>query len=225
MTDNQSQAAAVAPAMQEWMKEAERLAMDFAHAYSFVGDDTMPKAKAALLAHLRTVPLPAAPDTGALKQSHRELRELLREAGEIIDGMASWFRNQPMGCPPAGTAQLQWQIPIALARASEVQPAALAQPADMSDSVLCLTELMRGLEIPPGTLSPSALYHIGAAIARQAKGAAQPAHFLALAREDLMRAAAYLSATNDSPDNESTMDAAEGDRIAAILRKLAGEQT
>jgi hypothetical protein len=39
--------------MGEWLEEAERLAMDFAHCYSFVGDDTMPKAKAALLAHLR----------------------------------------------------------------------------------------------------------------------------------------------------------------------------
>lgn len=35
--------------------------------------------------------------------------------------------------------------------------------------------------------------------------------------------AAYLSATNESPDDEGTIDEAEGDRIAGVLRKLAGQ--
>ncbi len=32
-------------------------------------------------------------------------RELLREAEALIDGMATWFRSQPLGAPPAGTAR------------------------------------------------------------------------------------------------------------------------
>ncbi len=46
---------------------------------------------------------------------------------------------------------------------------------------------------------------------------------LNLARADLLRAAAYLAATNDSPDEESSIDGAEADRIADVLRKLAGQ--
>jgi len=46
---------------------------------------------------------------------------------------------------------------------------------------------------------------------------------LNLARPDLLRAAAYLGATNDSPDDEGSIDGAEADRIAAVLRKLAGQ--
>jgi hypothetical protein len=50
-------------------------------------------------------------------------------------------------------------------------PAAQQEPA-----IEKLSELMRGLEIPPTTaLTPQALYLIGAAIADQAKAGAQPA--------------------------------------------------
>lgn len=38
---------------EEWLKEAERLAMRFAHVYSYVECDTMPNAKEELFAHLR----------------------------------------------------------------------------------------------------------------------------------------------------------------------------
>lgn len=41
--------------------------------------------------------------------------ELLREAESLIDSMATWFRSQPMGCPPAGTAQWQAKARAALA--------------------------------------------------------------------------------------------------------------
>jgi hypothetical protein len=41
-------------------------------------------------------------------------------------------------------------------------------------------------------------------------------------KDDLLRAAAYLAATNDSPDSESSIPASEGDRIAALLRRIAG---
>lgn len=48
------------------------------------------------------------------------LRELLREAEALIDSMATWFRSQPMGCPPAGTAQ--WQAKARAVLAAGVQP-------------------------------------------------------------------------------------------------------
>ncbi|HYE39683.1 MAG TPA: hypothetical protein VEB23_07115, partial [Ramlibacter sp.] len=41
--------------------------------------------------------------------------DLLREAGEVIESMAAWFRRQPLGAPPAGTAALQARIRAALA--------------------------------------------------------------------------------------------------------------
>jgi hypothetical protein len=41
-------------------------------------------------------------------------------------------------------------------------------------------------------------------------------------KDDLLRAAAYLAATNDSPDEEASMPGSEGDRIAGVLRDLAG---
>jgi hypothetical protein len=50
-------------------------------------------------------------------RGNRELRDLLREAGEVIKPMADWFRNQPLGAPPAGTAQLQANIRRVLAAA------------------------------------------------------------------------------------------------------------
>lgn len=46
----------------EWLKEAERLLMDFGYKYAYVGDDTMPRAKAALLDHLRARPAAPLPD-------------------------------------------------------------------------------------------------------------------------------------------------------------------
>lgn len=42
-------------------------------------------------------------------------RELLQEAAVLIDSMATWFRSQPMGCPPAGTAQWQARVRKVLA--------------------------------------------------------------------------------------------------------------
>jgi hypothetical protein len=45
----------------------------------------------------------------------QELRVMLREAAGLIDSMATWFRNQPMGCPPAGTAEWQAKARKALA--------------------------------------------------------------------------------------------------------------
>ena len=51
---------------------------------------------------------------------------------------------------------------------------AIAQPAADDKSVLQLSELMRGLEIPPtaATMEPGQLFFMGQAIARQAKAAA-----------------------------------------------------
>jgi len=37
---------------EQWLKKAKELANEYAHAYSFVGDDAMPKAQAALFAHI-----------------------------------------------------------------------------------------------------------------------------------------------------------------------------
>lgn len=57
------------------------------------------------------------------------------------------------------------------------QPLQVAeQPSVPDNTALALSELMRGLEIPPSPLAndPHALYEIGKAIASQAKAAAQP---------------------------------------------------
>lgn len=56
----------------EWLKEAERLLMDFGYKYAYVGDDTMPRAKAALLDHLRARPAvePAALDEDSPMPKH-----------------------------------------------------------------------------------------------------------------------------------------------------------
>lgn len=84
----------------EWMKEAERLAMDFAHVYSFVGDDTMPRAKFALLSHLRSRPVdgidtsPGRVDESGERGQEARIEELemrcaiYREAVEKVHGRA-----------------------------------------------------------------------------------------------------------------------------------------
>jgi len=40
----------------EWLKKAKQLATEYAHSYSFVDCDAMPKAQAALFAHLELAP-------------------------------------------------------------------------------------------------------------------------------------------------------------------------
>jgi hypothetical protein len=61
------------------------------------------------------------------------------------------------------------------------------------------------------------------ALRAYATALSRPSDTLNLARDDLLRAAAYVGATNDSPSEESSIAAAEGDRIAGVLRKLAGQ--
>ncbi len=87
-----------------WLKELERLAMDFAHCYSFVGDDTMPKAKAALLAHasLRASQGEAAvPPSGLLADLWKQAsggRELLSFGPTVDFGKAVWAAaSRPIG--------------------------------------------------------------------------------------------------------------------------------
>lgn len=53
-------------------------------------------------------------ESEALMDEVLRLRTLLREGAELVDSMATWFRNQPMGCPPAGTAQWQASVRKAL---------------------------------------------------------------------------------------------------------------
>jgi hypothetical protein len=55
--------------------------------------------------------------------NEQELHELLREAEVLIDSMATWFRNQPLGCPPAGTAEWQARVGRVLAAGVTQAPA------------------------------------------------------------------------------------------------------
>jgi hypothetical protein len=57
-------------------------------------------------------------DLAQLVAQRDELLTLLLEAEPIIASMADWFRNQPLGAPPVGTADLQSRLRAAIAAAS-----------------------------------------------------------------------------------------------------------
>lgn len=63
----------------------------------------------------RAAAAPVAVQAGNCPEFPDSCLDLLREAESLIGSMATWFRAQPLGAPPAGTAQWQAKVRAVLA--------------------------------------------------------------------------------------------------------------
>jgi hypothetical protein len=114
-----------------WLAEAERLAMQFAHCYAFVGDDTMPKAKAALMEHLARASLPQPAEPAAAQGEPSKHPDFYTWTWDVWVSGGNW--RAEYGWEPPSNASKRGRI-VRNVRPLFKHPAASLPPARLSDS-------------------------------------------------------------------------------------------